>query len=190
MIDPISIYVGYRLAKAAYKGFTEEPTKPDKVCFTRDFEVYTEYSFDEAIGLVKTGQIPMTDHYFHEGMTEWKLVSESNVVKTINLEEEEIPEMKFPLSPTFDEAKVIEALRNNLRATADFHVWPNIPNEKLAGAKSTYLKLNEDEFLLALCDTTTFAKNAKDGFALTTKRIYWRNLWSDSKELEYAHLVG
>src|SRR5439155_2536875 len=42
----------------------------------------------------------------------------------------------------------------------------------------------------ALCDTTIFAKNAKDGFALTAKRIYWRNTWSEPKELEYAHLVG
>jgi hypothetical protein len=39
-------------------------------------------------------------------------------------------------------------------------------------------------------DTTVFAKNAKDGFTLTTKRIYWKNIWSQPKEIDYARVVG
>src|SRR5262249_12247717 len=63
---------------------------------------------------------------------------------------------------------------------------------KLEGAKSTFLKLRDDELLLGLGDTTIWAKSAKDGFAFTTKRIYWRNFWfrQPQRELEYAQLVG
>jgi hypothetical protein len=96
----------------------------------------------------------------------------------------------FPRPPQGGELEVIEALNQHLSASEKFHVWPKIPNHKLNGAKNSFLKLEEDELLLALCDTTVFKDNAKNGFALTTKRIYWKNLADQPKTLAYQDLIG
>ncbi|MFN2622592.1 MAG: toll/interleukin-1 receptor domain-containing protein [Chthoniobacterales bacterium] len=96
----------------------------------------------------------------------------------------------FPRPPGSDEIKVIEVFKKHLHPAEMFHVWPRIPNHKLTGAKGAFLALRDDELLLALCDTTVFKHNGKNGFALTTRRIYWKNLLSESKELEYRDLVG
>jgi hypothetical protein len=96
----------------------------------------------------------------------------------------------FRRPPKAGELDVIEAFNQHLRAGEKFHVWPKVPNHKLNGAKSSFLKLRQDELLLALCDTTVFKENAKNGFALTTKRIYWKNLADQPKSLAYQDLVG
>jgi hypothetical protein len=178
------------LGKTAYDALTQEESKPDRIIFKRDGQVIAEYPFDEAVRRVKTGEIPLTDTYWHEGMEEWKLVSESAAGRTVLRQRGEIPELPFPRTPTIDELKVVRALLTNLQAAEAFYVWPDIPKEKLVGAESTFLHLRDDELLLALCDTMVLAKNAKDGFAFTTKRVYWRDLWSSPKEIEYAYLVG
>ena len=194
MIDPISVYVWYRLGKGTYEWLSDksgdESIKPEKVYFYRNGEFIAEHPFDVAIDLVRSGKIPMTDHYWHEGMSEWKLVSESTAAQSVGVEEDKIPKSPFPREPDFEELKVIEAFTTTLHKGPDFYVWPNIPSEKLSGAKSTFLKLSDDELLLALCDTTVFAKNAKDGFALTTRRLYWRNLWSEPRKMDYARISG
>jgi hypothetical protein len=90
-----------------------------------------------------------------------------------------------------DELKVAEAFHANLHEASDFYVSPNIPAEKLSGARSTFLRGRYEELLPGLCDTTIFRKNAKDGFALMTKRIYWRDSAVDeTHELAYADLHG
>jgi hypothetical protein len=143
MIEPISIYIGYRFGKAAYNKLFEEPEANQK-----------------------------------------------NNQTTGNRSTDKAKRMRFPRCLTSCEAKVVNAFRANLRKAWKFYVWPEIPSQKLAAAQSTFLKSRDDELLLALCDTTTFTKSAKDGFALTTKRLYWRNLWSEPRELEYADLQG
>ena len=97
---------------------------------------------------------------------------------------------KFPRSPKPDELKIIEAFNQHLHGGEKFHVWPKIPNHKLNGAKASFLKSGQDELLLAICDTTVFKENARNGFALTTKRIYWKNLADQPKSLAYENLVG
>jgi uncharacterized protein YegJ (DUF2314 family) len=67
-------------------------------------------------------------------------------------------------------------------------IFPKIQPSISEGAKSTYLKLKPDELLIAIFDETIFARNAKDGFAFTTKRIYWRNLTEQPKEIEYRNI--
>src|SRR5437867_12826655 len=132
----------------------------------------------------------MTDHYWHEGMDGWKLVADSNAAKAAGFTQHKQLERLFPREPTSAELKVMEAFTANLRTVPDFYIWPSIPDEKLSGARSTFLRLRDDELLLARCDTTKLLKNAKTGFALTTKRIYWRNFSSDSKQLDYASVAG
>jgi TPR repeat protein len=105
-------------------------------------------------------------------------------------ETEPIAVAAFSRPPRPDELKVIEAFNQHLRSESDFHVWPNIPDKKLTGAKSTFLRLRQDELLLALYDCTAFMKHAKDGFALTTKRIYWRNQSKEPANLAYKDLVS
>jgi hypothetical protein len=60
----------------------------------------------------------------------------------------------------------------------------------LASAKSSFLELRDDELLLALADTTFLAKDCKNGFALTTRRIYWKNTYFSPNKLEYVNIEG
>ena len=198
MIDPITIlsaYVGYRIAKA-FQDSPDEATEdaetaaPEKVYFYRNEEFIAEYPLAAALDLIGSGKIPMTDHYWHEGMDGWKLVAESNAATAAGFTQHTELKRLFPREPTSAELKVMEAFTANLRSAQDFYIWPSIPDEKLSGAQSTFLKLCDDELLLALCDTTKLLKNAKTGFALTTKRIYWRNFLSDPRKLDYAGVAG
>lgn len=68
-------------------------------------------------------------------------------------------------------------------------IFPEIQPSINEGAKSTYLKIKPDEVLIAIFDETVFARNAKDGFAFTTKRIYWRNFGEQPKDIEYKNIA-
>jgi hypothetical protein len=54
------------------------------------------------------------------------------------------------------------------------YLAPDIPAEKLAAAERRFLFLLPDEELLLLCDESLFG-TCSEGFALTTRRVYWRN---------------
>jgi len=97
----------------------------------------------------------------------------------------------YPRSPTPLETRVIEAFRRHIRAVrGSLFTFLRIPEEKLAGAKSTYLKIRHDELLLAIYDATLLS-TAQAGTTLTTKRLYWKNgPSSDPKEIEYADIPG
>ena len=106
-------------------------------------------------------------------------------------------EWQFPRLPTHLECEITINFTTNLAKR--FSTEPigffgrpplYIPQKIFNGAKSEYLRLKEDELLLAIYDSTIFAKDATTGFALTTKRIYWKNLFGEAKSLEYAHIVG
>lgn len=51
------------------------------IYFARDGQQTGSFSWEDARTRVRSGEIEPTDHYWHEGMVEWKLVSESNLVR-------------------------------------------------------------------------------------------------------------
>jgi hypothetical protein len=52
--------------------------RPERIYFARDGVIYADHTLKEAIRLIHIGKIPLTDHYWHEGMAHWRIVSESN----------------------------------------------------------------------------------------------------------------
>lgn len=54
--------------------------------------------------------------------------------------------------------------------------------KKFSNVLSSYAKLESDEEPLLLFDNTAFG-SAKDGFLVTTKHIYWHNLWSKNERI-------
>lgn len=52
--------------------------RPERIFFARDGVVYADHTLKDSIRLIHLGEIPLTDHYWHEGMAEWRFVSESN----------------------------------------------------------------------------------------------------------------
>ena len=65
---------------------------------------------------------------------------------------------------------------------------PKIPRRVREGA-SRYLRLQSDEKLIAIFDETLMG-SAKDGFAFTTKRVYWKNGTGSNDVQEYRNLTG
>lgn len=94
------------------------------------------------------------------------------------------------------EERVLAVFREKLASYAsdNFSILPDIPENKLAGARSTYLgSSNRDkdteELLIALYDSTAFMGNAKDGVAFTTHGLYWRDsLFDNLHALPYSQL--
>jgi uncharacterized protein with PIN domain len=72
------------------------------------------------------------------------------------------------------------------KLTDDFYWWPDIPKQKLANVLSSYIALDEDEQLICLYGSTIFG-SAKEGFALSTKGIYWKKLFN-SNYLSYRDI--
>ena len=84
-MDPVSLYASFRLAKKVIEDALQpqEAPEPKRVYFARNGEVIGEHSFQEACQMVRTSKVALTDHYWHEGMGEWKLVSECNTATEI-----------------------------------------------------------------------------------------------------------
>jgi Holliday junction resolvasome RuvABC ATP-dependent DNA helicase subunit len=100
------------------------------------------------------------------------------------------PRPKLPQLATDIENKLLQALDEQFIRGPNAFIWPKIPADKLSAGKASIVKLQRDEIVLALFDTTIFAKNMKNGIALTTRGIYWRELWSEQEALPYADIVG
>lgn len=66
---------------------------------------------------------------------------------------------------------------------------PNIPKEKMAGARDGMLKgILPGEEVLVIYDDTAMG-GCKDGFALTDRRFHWKNMWDDPGAADYADLA-
>jgi uncharacterized protein with PIN domain len=74
------------------------------------------------------------------------------------------------------------------KLTEDNFYWsPDIPEKKLANALNSYIILDEDEQLIYLYDSTFFG-SAKEGVALSTKGIYWKELYEGSQYFSYCDI--
>ncbi|MBM4139933.1 MAG: DUF4339 domain-containing protein [Nitrospira sp.] len=96
----------------------------------------------------------------------------------------------YQRKPDTIEKYVLESFHNLINATSRIHIFPDISSTIYSGAKSTYLKPQLDELLIAIFDETSIMRHAKDGFAFTTKRIYWRNINEEPKAVEYSKLIA
>jgi hypothetical protein len=73
-----------------------------------------------------------------------------------------------------EEGKIARIIESNLGIKdLGFYFYSNIPAEKKAIAKSSYLNTAEGEQLVCLYDSTLFG-GAKKGICLSTKGIYWK----------------
>ncbi len=87
------------------------------------------------------------------------------------------------------EKYALELFHSLIVASDRIHIFPDISSTVLSGAKSTYLKQQLDELLIAIFDETVIMRHAKDGFAFTTKRIYWKNTGEEPQSVEYSKLI-
>ncbi len=93
-----------------------------------------------------------------------------------------------PLSTVNVGERVVNSFHQCFPRSDRLHVEPQIPDEIRRGARH-YFYLQPDENLIAIYDETVFG-SGKNGFSLTTKRIYWKNLGEEGQIREYASLVG
>jgi len=61
-------------------------SSPLQVRIARDGKEIGTYSLDEAIRLLGVGRLDSTDHYWHEGMTSWALLSDLQKTRQVALE--------------------------------------------------------------------------------------------------------
>jgi hypothetical protein len=66
-------------------------------------------------------------------------------------------------------------------------IAPNIPLDKLSNALSQYAKVEEEEKVIALIDTT-IRGSAKDGIAFTEKRVMWKEMWAEPDFIDYSDI--
>ena len=87
-----------------------------------------------------------------------------------------------------------DALRGEIwglfdRAPSKLFLLEQIPPDKLENAKQSYAPMmRDDETVIALYDDTVFG-SAKDGFLLTTKRLYGKNITERASFLEVAEIT-
>ena len=69
-----------------------------------------------------------------------------------------------------------------------FFVLENIPSEKLSNAIKRYASIiSEDEVIIFLYDYTVFG-SANDGFVLTSKRLYFKNIVEKGRVVDIADI--
>jgi len=79
-------------------------------------------------------------------------------------------------------------IENNLAFDdSDFYFYSNIPLKKKEGALESYVKLDEDEEIICLYDSTVFG-GAKEGICLTDHGIYWKELGEDGNYIPYSDI--
>jgi hypothetical protein len=66
-------------------------------------------------------------------------------------------------------------------------IAPNIPPDKLSNALSQYAKVEQEEKVIALIDTT-IRGSAKDGIAFTDQRLMWKGMWAEPDFIKYSDI--
>lgn len=91
----------------------------------------------------------------------------------------------YPRRPDEFESFVLDIFFRLIQPAKDLHLYPNIPTKVLSNAESNHLRLQSDELLMGI-----YARNSKDGFAFTTRRIYWKNPWEQPQLVTYSDVIG
>jgi len=89
-----------------------------------------------------------------------------------------------------DEARILEICRDH--AFAGLALDEEIPPKKLRNARE-HFPIPESERVLALLDATTLTRSNKEGMAVCTTGIYWKNDWavkSAERYLAWQSLLG
>lgn len=70
-------------------------------------------------------------------------------------------------------------------------VAPHCSTERLRTARGTYLRLRDDEILLGIYDSTLWTLHAKEGVALTSQGLYWKNaVFESPRGMAYSAIRG
>lgn len=89
---------------------------------------------------------------------------------------------------TPDPLQLVDRSHRYLAGIEGVYTTPSIPPKKLANALTIHTAtLPSGEPVLVLYDDTVFG-SAKDGFLLTSRGIYWRNLGEDPRFIEWAQI--
>jgi len=71
-----------------------------------------------------------------------------------------------------------------------FYLFDHIPADKLRNATRAYAPgFRQDETVIFLYDDTV-RENGKDGFLLTTRALYQKNMWERAKSAEIPYIMG
>jgi hypothetical protein len=116
-------------------------------------------------GIASAGLLPLSTPVHIEGGQQWSILQ--HVVG--------LPEAPTTTRPPAPRIGVKDLFAQLMRPSEDFICWPKISPEQIKAVRGEYLKLGKDEELLGIYDATIFFKNAANGFALTTRKIAWKN---------------
>jgi len=82
---------------------------------------------------------------------------------------------------------LIAVIEGYIAGKDNVFIAPNIPPDKLSNALSQYAKVEEEEKVIALIDTT-IRGSAKDGIAFTEKRVMWKTMWAEPDFIDYSDI--
>lgn len=134
----------------------------------------------ESIGAA--GLLPLSTPIHIEGGNQW------NTLERIASPKMRIkPEHKITIAP---EEKIFGIFQKLLKPSEDFYCYPNIPEIRQKSVYENFLENDPKEKLLAIYDSTQIFKNSTLGFALTTKRIAWKNFLDEPQKSFYNEIEG
>jgi len=103
---------------------------------------------------------------------------------------QQLEERTDPKDPVKD--VIVQGLENAADpddGTPVFCFGEEIPLDKKAGAKDSYVNLSENERIVCLYDSTVFG-GAAEGICLTNKAIYWKELGEDGESVLYSDIAS
>ena len=86
------------------------------------------------------------------------------------------------------EQQILELTGGYLGEDSSTHIHPEIHRRKLDGAREAHARyLREDEKILVVHDATVFG-SAEEGFVLTGRRLCWKNLGEQGRQIPWEYL--
>jgi hypothetical protein len=86
------------------------------------------------------------------------------------------------------EKEIEKIITTNLKKKeSSFLFDKEIPEKKLNGAKSKYVKLDKEEKITCLYDDTLFG-SAEEGICFSSKAIYWKDTFEEGNSIEYQDI--
>lgn len=104
---------------------------------------------------------------------------------------EGIPQLKLKSGFQLSEIQrtIIESTLSHLGKRRGLFLYPYIPKTKLEVAKKSFdFQDDGDGDILVLYDDTMFG-GGENGFALTAKRLYWRNVLDEASDLSWPQIA-
>jgi hypothetical protein len=96
----------------------------------------------------------------------------------------------YDRAPSGSEGAVLDAFHRRFVPSGRVHIHPNVAPAVVLGACGNYLRVQVDELVIAVFDETLLYRNAADGFAFTTRRVYWKNQNEPPRVRSYEDLRG